>query len=39
MLVYDHNERITAKDALQHKYFDTVRGTQVGREEEKKQEE
>ena len=25
MLVYDHTKRITAKDALQHKYFDDVR--------------
>ena len=25
MLVYDKNERIKCKDAMQHKYFDPIR--------------
>ena len=25
MLVFDHNERITPKEALKHRYFDPVR--------------
>jgi len=25
MLVYDHAERVTPKDALEHRYFDPVR--------------
>ena len=27
MLKYDHDERITSTDALNHPYFDSVRGT------------
>jgi len=28
MLVFDHTKRITAKEALQHKYFDDIRSTE-----------